>query len=200
MDTPDMYGQENTEVLVIDLSLAPGQGEAWKRPKWVVYMWSAVEILVVSNRWQVSSKLRAKTLRLFGARIGEHVILRPRMKVKFPWNLEIGDRSWIGEGVWIHNRDRVCIGSDVAISQETLITTGSHNFRGDMGVITKAIIVEDGAWITSRCVLTGGVKIGRSAVIQPLTRVSEDVPENSIYGSERPSVQGKRFTANPEKD
>ena len=169
------------QVRVIDLSRAPGAREAWDRPKWVVYAWAVVERLFVTNSWQISSSLRVAVLRLFGARIGGGVVFRPRTRVLFPWKLAIGDRSWIGEGVWIHNQDFVTIGCDVVISQETFITTGSHAHRRDMALITRPIRVEDGAWVTSRCMLLGGTTVGRSALVKPMTLVSGLVEANSIY-------------------
>lgn len=180
-------------VPVINLSLAPGAGEAWDRPRSVLALWLLVELLLVTNPLQVSSHLRAAVLRAFGARIGRGVILRPRMRVKFPWKLRIGDRSWIGEGVWIHNQDQVVIGSDVVLSQETFVTTGSHRHRTDMGLITKPVVIEDGAWITSRCVVLGGTHVGRSALARPLTVVKGDVPANAIVSGPDCVVVGPRF-------
>lgn len=178
---------------VIDLSDAPGERAAWGRPRVVVYLWAAAELLFVSNPWQISSRLRVAVLRLFGAKIGRAVIFRPRTRVKFPWYLTVGDRSWIGEGVWIHNQDRVCIGHDVVISQETMITTGSHSLRRDMALITRPIVVEDGAWITSRCVVTGGVTVGSSAVIEPMSLVSRDIPAGMIVKTQRDIRTTPRF-------
>lgn len=179
---------------VIDLSLAPGSGEAWGRPRAVVYLWSACELLFVSNPWQVSSRLRVAVLRAFGAEIGDGVIFRPRTRVKSPWKLHIGERSWIGDGVWFHNQDHVYVGSDVVISQETFLTTGSHRVRSDMGLITSPIRVGDGAWITSRCIVLGGALIGESAVVQPMTTVKGAVGANRVFGTPLPPVElGDRF-------
>lgn len=180
---------------VIDLSIAPGERSSWSRPKAVVYLWSVAELLFVTNPWQISSRLRVSVLRLFGARIGAHVIFRPRTRVRFPWNLEIGDQAWIGEGVWIHNQENVFIGSDVVISQETMITTGSHAHRRDMALITSPIYIHEGAWITSRCMVLGGSVVGRSALIQPMTVVRGSVAPNAIVGQGPPTVIGQRFTA-----
>ncbi|MEX5300229.1 acetyltransferase [Kocuria sp. CPCC 205292] len=187
----------DSDIPVIDLSQAPGEGETWNRPKWMIYLWSATELVLVTNPWQISSGLRAKALRAFGAKIGDGVIIRPRTRIKFPWNLEIGDRSWIGEGVWIHNQNQVTVGHDSVISQETFITTGSHSHRKDMGLITRPISIGNGVWITARCVVTGGVSIGQSALVQPLTRVSEDIPENTVYGGANPIAKGRRFRQAP---
>ncbi|WP_255219607.1 acetyltransferase [Kocuria salina] len=187
----------DSDVPVIDLSQAPGEGEAWNRPKWMIYLWSATELVLVTNPWQISSGLRTKALRAFGAKIGDGVIIRPRTRIKFPWNLEIGDRSWIGEGVWIHNQDQVTIGHDAVVSQETLITTGSHAHRKDMGLITRPVTIDDGAWVTSRCVVTGGVTVGRSAMVQPLTLVNQNVDPNVIIGPPAVESKGRRFDSSP---
>ncbi len=183
---------------VIDLSLAPGAPEPLRRSKWVTFSWSLVELLLVSNRLQISSSLRAWALRKYGAKIGTGVVMRPRLRVKSPWNLEIGDRCWIGDGVWFHNRDRITVGSDVSISQETYLTTGAHAFRTDMGLITNPIVIEDGVWLTSRCVVLGGAHIGRSAVISPLTVVRGTIPENSIVSAPAPVIVGTRFETGDE--
>lgn len=182
---------ENADVHVVDLSSAPGEHAAWDRPVWVVYLWGICELLFVTNPWQISSGLRVGVLRAFGANIGSNVIFRPRTRVRFPWKLHIGNRSWIGEGVWFHNQDDMYIGSDVVISQETMLTTGSHAHRRDMALLTRPIHVEDGVWITSRCMILGGVTVGRSALVQAMNRVDRDVPANAVWDEN--SVVGLRF-------
>ena len=189
-DTPSQLGNY---VPVIDLSAAPGEREAWDKPRVVVYLWAIAELVFVTNPWQISSSLRVKILRLFGAKIGEGVVFRPRTRVKFPWKLEIGDRSWIGEGVWIHNQDQVTIGNDVVISQETFLTTGSHAHRSDMALITKPVLINKGAWITSKCIVLGGTEVGVSAIVSPLSVVSGKVPENRIVRGNPAVVVGTRF-------
>jgi len=180
-------------VRVINLAEAPGEKAAWDKPKAQVYLWAIVELLFVTNAWQISSSLRIRALRLFGAEIGEDVIFRPRTRVKFPWKLHIGDRSWIGEGVWFHNQDHVFIGSDVVLSQETFLTTGSHAHRRDMALITRPITIENGAWVTSRAIVLGGAHIGRSALVRPLTVVAGRVAANTIVSGPDAEVVGTRF-------
>ena len=171
-----------SDIPVIDLSKAPGERAAWDQPAWKVYLWAVCELLFVTNPWQISSVLRIRVLRAFGAEIGNGVILRPRTRVKFPWKLHIGDRSWIGEGVWFHNQDHIYIGHDVVISQETFATTGSHAYRRDMSLITRPIHIDAGAWVTSRCVILGGAHIGLSALISPGSVLGQTpVPPGEIW-------------------
>lgn len=184
---------ERSEVHVVPLAGAPGERDSWGRPVVVVYLWSLIELLLVTNPLQVSSRARIFALRRFGAKIGEGVIFRPRTRVKFPWKLEIGMDSWIGEGVWLHNQDRIVIGSNVVISQESFITTGSHAHRTDMSLVTSPVMIDDGVWLTSRTVVTGGVHIGRSALVKPVSLVQSDVPANAIFGGNPGRVVGERF-------
>src|SRR5215204_5874499 len=111
----------------IDLANAgPGNFKrTWSRI--IEALWIIVEFFLVSNPLQVSSRARVWVLRLFGARIGANVLLRPRLRVKFPWNLQVGDNCWVGEGVWLHNQELVAIEENVVVSQEAFITTGSHD-------------------------------------------------------------------------
>lgn len=183
-----------SDIPVIDLSKAPGERAAWDRPAWVVYLWAVCELLFVTNPWQISSGLRVRVLRAFGARIGSGVVFRPRTRVKFPWKLSIGDRSWIGEGVWLHNQDLIEIGCDAVISQETFLTTGSHAHTRDMGLLTRPITVEDGAWITSRCVVLGGSRVGSSALIRPMSLVHNQIPGNEVWGGNPIEYVGRRFS------
>ncbi|KXZ60590.1 putative acetyltransferase [Microbacterium laevaniformans] len=184
-----------SDIPVIDLSKAPGERAAWDQPAWKVYLWAVCELIFVTNAWQISSGLRIRVLRAFGAEIGNGVIFRPRTRVKFPWKLHIGNRSWIGEGVWFHNQDHIYIGHDVVISQETFLTTGSHAHRRDMALITRPIYIGAGAWITSRCVILGGARIGQGALVRPLSLIEgTDVPGGQVWGGNPAVHVADRFT------
>jgi putative colanic acid biosynthesis acetyltransferase WcaF len=178
---------------VISLKAAPGERTTWGRRKALVYLWGIAELVFVANPWQISSSLRVRVLRVFGAEIGEGVVFRPRTRVRFPWKLHIEDNSWIGEGVWFHNQDHIYVGHDVVISQETFLTTGSHAHKRDMALVTRPIRIEAGAWITSRCMVLGGATIGASALVRPMSLVQGKVPAASIVSGNPATVVGNRF-------
>ena len=195
-----MHGPDfsEREIPVIALSRAQSEGVVWGRSRLIVYAWGLVEWLLVTNALQISSRIRVAALRAFGATIGERVIFRPRTRVRFPWKLTIGNDVWIGEGVWIHNQDHVTIGGDVVVSQETLLTTGSHRHRVDMALVTSPITIEDGAWVTSRCIITGGVTIGRSALVAPMSVVTTSVPPADMVRG-NPAIRfAERFDRKPQ--
>lgn len=191
--------EQSDDIPVISLAAAPGAREAWDRSRFQVYLWAVCELLFVSSAWQVSSRLRVAVLRAFGAEIGRGVIMRPRIRVRFPWKLHIGDDSWIGEGVWLHNQDHIYISHDCVISQETMLTTGSHAHRRDMALITRPIVIEPGVWITSRCMVLGGAHLGRSALARPMTVVAGDIPANTVVAGPDCRAVGTRFPVGAEQ-
>ena len=125
--------------------------------------------------------MRAWALRMFGARIGVNVILRPRLRVRFPWNLRVGDNCWLGEGVWIHNQALVTIEDNAIVSQEAFITAGSHDIYSTMDLRVEPVTIRRGAWITSRCIVLQGVEVGENTVVTPGSVVQKSLPAGGIY-------------------
>ena len=159
----------------------PGEFERG-RSRLVEALWMVAEFALISNPLQVSSRLQQAVLRAFGARIGANVLTRPRLRVKFPWNLSVGDNCWLGEGVWIHNQGPVVIEDNVVVSQEAFITTGSHDTQRTMDLVIKPVVIRRGAWVTTRCLVLQGVEIGANAVVTPGSVVNKSLSADGIYG------------------
>lgn len=101
------------------------------------------------------SGVRVFLLRAFGARIARDVVIKPGVRVKYPWLLSAGDHTWIGEDVWIDNLAPVTLGRDVCISQAAYLCTGNHDWSDPaFGLIVRPITVHDGAWIGARAVIS----------------------------------------------
>ena len=127
--------------------------------------WFAGQPLVRSH-WVPFSRVKVAVLRAFGARIGNGVRVKPGVRVKFPWRLTVGDHVWIGEDVWIDNLAPVTLGSHVCVSQGAYLCTGSHDWgRDSFDLITRPIVVEDGAWVAAFARVGPGVTVGRGAVL-----------------------------------
>ncbi len=120
--------------------------------------WYFVNILFFKNTVNISSGLKVFLLKLFGAKIGAGVVIKPAVNIKYPWKLQVGDHSWIGEEVWIDNLSEISIGASVTLSQGALLLTGSHDHTKEtFDFISLPIVLEDGAWIGARAVVYGGV-------------------------------------------
>lgn len=120
--------------------------------------WYVSNILFFKNSFFIFSSFKVNLLRFFGAKIGEGVLIKPRVNIKYPWKLTIGNGSWIGEDVWIDNLCDVRIGKSVCISQGALLLTGSHDHtKTTFDFISNSIILEDGVWIGAKAVVGGGI-------------------------------------------
>ena len=127
--------------------------------------WMAVSGLLVES-WLPGSGWRRQLLRAFGARIGKGVIIKPRVRVKFPWRLTVGDHSWIGEEVWIDNLAKVTVGSHCCLSQGAYLCTGSHDWTDPrFGLITRPIELGDGCWLGAKASLAPGTQVEPGAVV-----------------------------------
>jgi putative colanic acid biosynthesis acetyltransferase WcaF len=162
-----------------------GTGYDKGRPYIVQAAWFATQNLVFS-KWWLPRALRPVLLRLFGAEVGQNVLIRHRVRVLWPWKLAIGDNCWIGEDAWILNLEQVSIGHDVCVSQGGFLCTGSHDiaspsFEYDNGPIT----VGDGVWLGAQAIVLRGVTIGPGSVIAARARVSSDVSAGSLLKSAR---------------
>ncbi len=119
-------------------------------------------------------------LRLFGAKIGVQVVIKPKVNIKYPWLLEISDHAWIGEKVWIDNLVQVSIGSHACISQGALLLTGNHNYKkSSFDLITGQIFIEDGAWVGAMAVICPGVRVSSHSIV---TVGSVLTKSSSAYG------------------
>ncbi len=140
-------------------------------------------------RWWCPNRVRIRTLRVFGARIGNGVLVRHGVKIHWPWKLTIDDNSWIGEGAWILNLEPVEIGRNVCISQDVLLCSGSHDRRSPTFEFDNGPIrIGDQVWVATRATVLRGVEIGQHSTIGACALVTSDVPPGSTVLSARGGV------------
>jgi putative colanic acid biosynthesis acetyltransferase WcaF len=128
-------------------------------------------------------------LRVFGAKIGMGVVIKPRVNIKRPWRLEIGDHSWIGESVWIDNLASVAVGSNACISQAAYLCTGNHDWSDPtFSLQVKPIVIGDGVWIGAAARVGPGVRLGEGSVITLGSVVLADTLPWNVYAG-NPAVR-----------
>lgn len=129
----------------------------------------------------LSNGLKIALLRAFGASIGQGVLIKPKVQIKFPWKLSIGHHVWIGEGVWIDNLAEVTIQDHVCISQGAYLLTGNHNYKKiSFDLITKPVILEKGCWIGAQTTVCPGVTVHENAILTVGSIATKDLQANSI--------------------
>lgn len=159
----------------------------------LVLLWWLVRDTVFLASPQPLYGFRNWLLRLFGAKIGRNVIVRPTTRVTYPWKLEIGDDSWIGDFVELYTLGDIKIGKSVCVSQNSYICTGSHDLRSPaFDIYAKTITIEDQAWVASDVFVGPGVTIGYGAVIGARSTIMDDAPPLSIMTGNPARVVGSR--------
>tara|TARA_A100001015_G_scaffold306867_1_gene401809 strand:+ start:7989 stop:8549 length:561 start_codon:yes stop_codon:yes gene_type:complete len=145
-------------------------------------IWYVFSELFINTMIPFPIKMKIFILKIFGAKIGKGVVIKPNLKIKYPWFLFVGANSWIGEEVWIDNLDFVHIANDVCISQGAMIITGSHNYNlSSFNLITKEIKIESGVWICAKSIVLQGVVCGNGSMLSSGSVANKNLDPNSIY-------------------
>lgn len=146
------------------------------------FLWYFINELFLKNRYNPSSSIKLFWLKCFGAKIGNGVVVKPSVNIKYPWKLKIGNHCWIGEEVWIDNLEEVTIGDHVCLSQGAFLICGNHNYKSTaFDLIVKPIHIESGAWIGSKSIVGPGVTVGSHAVLSLGSVASNNLDSFSIY-------------------
>ena len=166
----------------VDLSRYDNSCYTPGRSPWIQALWFFVGLPVLRASWIPFSGLRVWLLRLFGARVGKGAVIKPGVRVKYPWRLEIGNHCWIGEDSWIDNLAAVAIGSNVCISQGAYLCTGNHDWTDSgFALITRPIFIQDGAWVGAKALICPGTSIGAGAVASAGCVASGRLEPYTIY-------------------
>ena len=155
------------------------------KPSWFILWWWFVQGIAFPLSLHNFNLFRCWLLRLFGAQIGQGVVIRPTARFTYPWKVEIGDYSWIGDDVVFYSLDKITIGSHCVISQKSYLCTGSYDIQDKaFGLITAPIIIGNGTWVATDCFIAPGVTIGEGSVIGARSSVFKDIPPQQVaWGS-----------------
>ena len=125
---------------------------------------------------------KVRLLRIFGARVGKGVVIKPNVNIKYPWHLEIGDYVWLGENCWIDNLTTVKIGNNSCLSQGACLVCGNHDYKDPhFGLMVQEILLEEGVWIGAKAIVCGGTVCHRHSVLLVGSVAKGDLPEYGIY-------------------
>ncbi|GHT43408.1 colanic acid biosynthesis acetyltransferase WcaF [Bacteroidia bacterium] len=145
-------------------------------------LWYFVNAFFVRVSWNPFMGIKICLLKLFGAKIGKGLIIKNNVTIKFPWKLIIGDYVWIGEYCWIDNLDCVTIGSNVCISQGSLLLTGNHDYTiPSFDYRNAPIVLEDGVWIGAKSVVCPGVICYNHSILTVGSVATKNLEAYTIY-------------------
>lgn len=163
--------------------------------------WYYVNVFFFKSAVIPSSGIKCALLRMFGAKVGKGVNIKPSVNIKYPWRLIVGDNTWIGEHAWIDNLDDVVIGANCCISQGAMMLCGNHNYRkSTFDLITGKITLEDGVWIGAHSIVCPGILCKSHSVLAVNSVATRTLEAFSIYqGNPAIKVKDRIFETQKEE-
>jgi len=163
------------------------------RSRVVCAIWFFIGLPLLRCQLLPFSWLRRGLLRLFGAEIGGGVVIKPGVRVKYPWLLRVGKHSWIGEDCWIDNLALVSVGNNVCISQGAHLCTGSHDWSDpSFSLIARPIYIHDGAWVCVKAIIAPGIVVGEGGVVAAGAVATKSIPPYKIYAGNPAEYRSER--------
>lgn len=151
------------------------------RNAFTVQLWWIVQDTFFKLSPQFMYGFRRFLLRLFGAKIGKKVIIRPTVRITYPWKVSVGDYSMIGDDAVLYSLGEIEIGNNVVISQKSYLCTGSHNYtKNDFPIYAKKITIRDECWIATDVYIAPGVTIDYATVVGSRSSVYKNLPAKKI--------------------
>ena len=141
--------------------------------------WSVVRCTLYRISFRTMHGWRCMLLRLFGAKVGRRVLIHANVRVWAPWNLELGDYVWVGEGANLYSMDKIIVEDYAVVSQGVHLCCGSHDPHSEnFQLIAAPIIIRTRAWICTEAFVAPGVEIAEGVVLgaRGLASKSIDVP------------------------
>jgi putative colanic acid biosynthesis acetyltransferase WcaF len=164
----------------------------------VVLTWQIVQATVFRFSPRPMYAWRRLLLRMFGAKIGTGMKIRPTARVEFPWRLEIGEYAWIGDDAYLYSLAPISVGAQSVISQRSYLCAAQHDYRRvDFAMVARPISVGSQVWLATDVFVAPGVTIGNGSVIGARSSVFCDIPANVIAYGTPARVQGLRIPSEP---
>ncbi len=146
-----------------------------------IITWYIINACFFNSAFPIIS-IKIGLLKLFGAKVGKGVIIKPHVNIKYPWRLRIGNLVWIGERVWIDNLGLVVLNDNTCVSQGAMLLCGNHHYKKvAFDLIVGNITIEEGAWIGAHAVVCPGVKVGTHAILTVNSVATHHLLPWSVY-------------------
>lgn len=157
---------------------------SWYKPagKIKILAWFLANTIFLNNYLPIPVTIKIRVLRLFGAKVGSNVMIKPKVNIKYPWFLHVEDDVWIGECVWIDNYTEVILEENVCLSQGALLLTGNHNYKKTtFDLMIGSIHLKKGVWIGAKATVCPNVTCESHAVLTVGSVATKSLDAYSIY-------------------
>ncbi|MBN4060261.1 WcaF family extracellular polysaccharide biosynthesis acetyltransferase [Planctomycetaceae bacterium AH-315-I19] len=153
-----------------------------RREKVLRVLWNYIGQNLMRTTFHNWYGLRNALLRAFGATIGEHVRIRPSVRIEQPWNLTIGDNSSLGDRTIVYCLGKITIGANVSVSQHAHLCAGTHDYtKPDLPLLRPPIVIQDNVWLATEVFVGPGLTVGEGAVVGARSGVMGDLEPWGVY-------------------
>ena len=143
----------------------------------MVQLWWLVQASLFAWSPQFAYGWRRAVLRYFGAQVGAGVLLRPSVRITYPWKVVIKELTWIGDDVVLYSLGDIHIGSHAVVSQGSYVCAADHDYReADFPIRARPVRIDDQVWVGTRVFVGPGVHIAQAAVVGACSAVFADLP------------------------
>lgn len=146
-----------------------------------VQLWWLAQATIFKWSPQFAYGFRAALLRLFGAHVGIKTVIRPSVRITYPWKVRIGDYAWIGDNAELYSLGEIEIGAHAVVSQNTYLCAGTHDYTDQaFPILGRSVVIGAQAWVASNVYVAPGVTVGEGAVIGARSAVFQDMPSGMV--------------------
>jgi len=125
---------------------------------------------------------RAWLLRLFGAKVGRGVRIRPSVNVEIPWNLDLKDGVTVGDYAILYSLGVITIGERTIVSQYAHLCAGTHDHTDRrFPLIRDPITIGADAWIGADAFVGPNVIIGQLSVLGARSSAYRSLDAGTVY-------------------
>ena len=168
-------------MLIQDLSSFRMPADFRGRSALAVQLWWLVQASLFKGSPQFAYGFRRWLLRLFGAQVGQGVVIRPSATITYPWKVSIGDHAWVGDNVVLYSLGEIEIGAHAVVSQSSYLCAADHDYTDPTFPIrSRKITIGPEAWVAADVFVAPGVTIGQAAVIGARSSVFADMPAGMV--------------------
>ena len=127
-------------------------------------------------------RFRASLLRLFGAKLGNGVAIRPTANIEVPWMIEIDDDATVGDHAILYSLGRIRIGKRSIISQYAHLCAGTHDYVDHtFKLIRSPVTIGDDVWVGADAFIGPGVDIGSLSVVGARSSAYKNLGEKQVF-------------------
>ncbi|MGY4472347.1 putative colanic acid biosynthesis acetyltransferase WcaF [Bradyrhizobium sp. LB9.1b] len=161
-----------------------------------VLLWQTVQQTLFAWSPQPAYGWRRWLLRLFGAKVGKGVLVRPTARVTYPWKVQLGNHCWIGDHAELYSLGPITVGDNAVVSQRSYVCAATHDYNNiTFPLVAIPVVVEHEAWIAADCFIAPGVTVGAGAIVGARSTVLASVPRATIVAGHPAEFKGNRKQA-----